>query len=425
MPRIHSLPIAMSIPAAKKKILFFAEPATLAHVARPTVLAGTLDPELYDVSVATGNDYKSIVTDAGLVTHGLWSIGSKAYLKAVDTGKVVFSYSMLKRYVQDDLRLIRAIKPDVVVGDFRLSLTISARLLKVPYIGISNAYWSPYAHADYEIPVHPATQLFGFATANYIFRLFRPFILAYHSLPMYGLCKKYGMPSLGSNLKRVFTEADITVFADVPEMVPVKDCGNPDRYAYIGPVIWSPEAKIPAELAAMPGNLPLVYIAMGSSGDPKLLNTLVKAAASLNCRIAVATSGGALDQSIFGHIVARNFLPGSKIAAMAKLVICNGGSPGTHQALLQGIPVLGIPANMDQLLNMDFVVKTGSGLKIRADQITSDFARAAIARILDEPEFSVNAQKVAGWFRNYLPEKKFPATLNKIIHLSSQAVYPA
>jgi len=409
----------MSISAAKKKILFFAEPATLAHVTRPTVLAGTLNPEQYDVIIATGSDYKSIVTDAGFTASDLWSIGSKAYLEAVSTGKVVFSYTTLKRYIQDDLRLIRTIRPNVVIGDFRLSLAVSARLLKVPYIGISNAYWSPYAHADYEIPVHPATRLLGFATANYIFQLFHPFILAYHSLPMVRLRWKYGMPPLGLNLKRVFTEADTTVFADVPEMVPVKECGNSDRYAYIGPVIWSPEAEIPAELAAMPGNLPLVYIAMGSSGDSRLLNIIVKAAASLNCRIAIAESGGALDRSISGHIVARNFLPGSKIAAMAKLVICNGGSPGTHQALQKGTPILGIPANMDQLLNMDFIVKTGAGLKIRSDQITFNSVRDAVAHILYEPGFSANAQRVASWFRNYLPEKKFPAMLNKIIHLPS------
>ncbi|SFU82718.1 UDP:flavonoid glycosyltransferase YjiC, YdhE family [Nitrosomonas eutropha] len=403
----------------RKKILFFAEPATLAHVARPTVLAGTLNSAQYDVSIATGTDFKSIASQTGLPVHDLWSIGSKAYLAAVNTGQVVFSYDVLKRYVQDDLQLISTLNPDIIVGDFRLSLAISARLAKIPYVGISNAYWSPYAHTEYEIPAHLTTQLLGFTVANHIFRLLRPAILAQHSLPMYRLYRKYRMKPLGFDLRCVFTEADISVFADVPEMVPIRDCGVPGRYTYIGPVIWSPEVALPPELAAQSKDLPLIYIAMGSSGDPSLLNTIVRATTSLGYKAVVATCGYLLDKSIRGQIVTRNFLPGASTAAIAKLVICNGGSPSTHQALREGTPVLGIPANMDQLLNMNFIVATGAGLKVRADQVTYNKIRAAIQQILNEDNFSKNAQQVANWFKNCQPKEKFPEIINKISsHLS-------
>lgn len=399
---------------ARRKILFFAESATLAHVIRPVVLASTLDPAQYDVSIATSADFKSIASQTGLPIHDLWSIGSKAYLAAVNAGQVVFSYSVLKRYVQDDLRLINLIQPDVIVGDFRLSLAVSARLTKIPYVGISNAYWSPYAQTEYEIPVHPATKWLGLTTANHVFRLLRPVILAHHSLPLSRLCRKYGIKPPGFDLRRVFTEADITVFADVPEMVPTQDCGIPDRYIYIGPIIWSPEVALPPELTAQSKEHPLIYITMGSSGDPSLLNTIAKAAASLGCRLAIATAGSLLDQSIQGQIVTRDFLPGSSIAAMAKLVICNGGSPSTHQALLQGTPVLGIPANMDQLLNMNFVTATGAGLKIRADQVTYSNIRKAIQQLLNHHHFSQNAQQIANWFKNHQSKEKFPEIINKI-----------
>lgn len=399
---------------ARKKILFFAESATLAHVIRPVVLADTLNPAQYDVSIATSADFKSIASQTGLPIHDLWSIGSKAYLAAVNAGQVVFSYSVLKRYVQDDLRLINLIQPDVIVGDFRLSLAVSARLAKIPYVGISNAYWSPYAQIKYEIPAHPTTKWLGFTTANHVFQLLRPVILAHHSLPMYKLCRKYGIKPFGFDLRRVFTEADISVFADAPEMVPTQDCGVSDRYTYIGPVIWSPEVALPPELTTQSKESPLIYITMGSSGDPSLLNTIAKAAASLGCRVAVATASGSLDKTIQGQIITRDFLPGSSIAAMAKLVICNGGSPSTHQALLQGTPVLGIPANMDQLLNMNFIMATGAGLKIRADQITYDNIRTAAQQILNEDSFSKNAQQVENWFRDCQSKKRFPEIINKI-----------
>ena len=51
--------------------------------------------------------------------------------------------SSLDRYVEEDLRLIDSFRPDVVVGDFRVSLAISARKARIPYVNVTNAYWSP------------------------------------------------------------------------------------------------------------------------------------------------------------------------------------------------------------------------------------------------------------------------------------------
>ena len=91
---------------AKTRVLFFAEPASLAHVTRPVVLANTLDPIRYEVCIATGPDFRSIVADAGFAVRDLWSIGSHAFLAAVSIGRVVFSYEVLKRYVLEDLHHI-------------------------------------------------------------------------------------------------------------------------------------------------------------------------------------------------------------------------------------------------------------------------------------------------------------------------------
>ena len=95
---------------AKTRVLFFAEPASLAHVVRPLVLAKTLDPIRYEVCIATGPDFNSLVADAGFAVRDLWSIGSRAFLAKVATGRVVFSYDVLKRYVLEDLRHIEVFR---------------------------------------------------------------------------------------------------------------------------------------------------------------------------------------------------------------------------------------------------------------------------------------------------------------------------
>lgn len=402
----------MHAPGGRRlRILFFAEPATLAHVARPVVLAGALDPQTYDVAIATGPDFQHLPEDAGFRCLPLWSIGTRHYLAAVAAGRPVFPYPVLKRYVADDLGLIADFAPDLIVGDFRLSLAVSARLAKVPYAAITNAYWSPHTPASFEVPVHLLTRLLGARTANQLFQVLRPIIFAQHSLPMHRLRRRHGMPSLGFDLRRVFTEADLALYADVPELVPTQAPPGGTRHAYIGPVTWSPRIAMPETLLESSDPRPLIYINVGSSGDPAVMRQLVDGCASLDCRLAVATGRAEGLRDLGGNAVVAPFLPGREVAALAALVICNGGSPGTHQALAEGTPVIGIPANLDQLLNMHFVTRSGAGAALRADCVSADRVRQVVGRMLAEPSYRNAAIRVAGWFAQYPAARRFSAVV--------------
>lgn len=398
----------------RRRVLFFAEPATLAHVVRPIVLAGALARDEFEVCVATGIDFQHHVKAAGLNVCDLSCIGTRACLDAVTAGRPVFSYKVLQRYVEDDLRVIDEFRPDIVVGDFRLSLAVSARLARTPYVAISNAYWSPFADTPFDVPVHAATKLVGAGFANRVFHLLRPLIFAQHSLPMHRLRRQHGMPSLGFDLKQAFSEGDITVFADVPELVPTRSPGLGTRYRYIGPITWSPPAPLPAALAEGSDARPLVYVSMGSSGDASALDVIVSAVVAAGCRVAVAAPGRRWAPALGDSVVAADMLPGSEVSAMASLVICNGGSPSVHQALQQGTPVIGIPTNLDQLLNMHFVVRSGAGLSLRADQVSAAALARLLQRVLRDPSFRERALDVQTWFGSYPAGQRFLETLSAI-----------
>ena len=398
----------------KLRVLFFAEPATLAHVARPVVLAGELAGREFDVMVATGEDFRWIVDQAKLPAIGMEAIGSKAYLAAVAAGRPVFPLEVLERYVEEDLRLIQAYAPDVVVGDLRFSLAVSARLAGVRYLAVTNAYWSPFARARFDVPVHALTRGRGHSAITHAFRLAWPLISAYHALPMHRLRKRYGFPSLGLDLRNVFTEGDTTLFADVPSMVPTYGCPTPDRYAYIGPVVWSPPGSLPPELMDEEDGRPLVYLALGSSGDSALLHGISSALLSLGCRVAVST-GQAGAVSLPRGVVAARFFPGAELAARAKVVVCNGGSPGTHQALAQGTPVLGIPENLDQMLNMQFVVESGAGLAMRADRLSASGVSSMVLRLLTEDSFRQAAFRISHDFARYACGERLAETVSALL----------
>lgn len=121
----------------------------------------------------------------------------------------------------------------------------------------------------------------------------------------------------------------------------------------------------------------------------------------LGCRV-IAPTGSAHVSATLGAC-----LPGDQVAAKASLVICNGGSPSTHQALAQGTPVLGIPANLDQLLNMQFIAASGAGLSLREENASGPHLRARISEVLTEERFRVAARAVAQMFARYSAPQRF------------------
>src|SRR5207244_2060828 len=117
----------------------------LAHVVRPLVLAQSLDPDKYEVHFACAEGFDFAFKGTNVTRWPIHSISSERFLKALADGARLYEADTLTRYVQDDLALLEKVRPDLVVGDFRLSLAVSAPVAKVPYAALVNAHWSPYS----------------------------------------------------------------------------------------------------------------------------------------------------------------------------------------------------------------------------------------------------------------------------------------
>ena len=107
-----------------------------------------------------------------------------------------------------------------------------------------------------------------------------------------------------------------------------------------------------------------------------------------------------------------DFLPGIEAAKRASVVISNGGSPTSHQALAAGTPVLGLPANMDQHLSMFYTSATGAGEMLRSDRASARNIREYLQRLLSEPRYKTNAGRIQKAFASYDAPARFRAVLD-------------
>lgn len=397
----------------RKKILFVAEAVTLAHVGRPLALAQMLDRQRYDVHLACAPGYEVFFKGSNVHHWTLNSIASAQFLAALARGKPVYDAATLAQYVLDDLRLLQAVRPDVVVGDFRLSLSVSARLAQVPYVGVINAYWSPYVAQRYRVPAIALSRLLPIPLADTLFNLVRPAAFALHSMPLNRVRRAYQLPSLGHDLRRIYTDADHILYADTPEMFPAHDL--PVTHSYLGPVMWSPPTGLPSWWDALPRGRDIVYVTLGSSGQGALLPKMLQALAPLPLTVIAATAGNSDPGLLPDNAHVANYLPGELAAQRARLVICNGGSPTSQQALAAGVPVLGIAGNLDQYLNMDGVLRTGAGALLRSDRLTARQVSTATLRLLEAPAAHDAAQRVAQQFQRYDAGARLSGVLAQIL----------
>jgi len=185
------------------------------HLLRPWHMANHLFRAGFQVEFGgAGGDLHSLVGSVYPVHH-LTDLDEAFLAQSLRTsGHAVYSYSELERMVAEDVRLIETSKPDVILADYRRSLSISARMTQVPLIAITNASWTEYSLLT--------TWSTTVTSASHLVEPFNRIRLT------------EGLPLIRSIDEAL--EGDITLLADVEEFSPTR--ALPDSHYYIGPIFW-------------------------------------------------------------------------------------------------------------------------------------------------------------------------------------------
>lgn len=396
------------------RILFLSEAVTLAHVGRPLTLARGLDPARHEVHFAVAPWGRRWLQGEPWVLHDLARTRRpEDFGRALARGQPLFTLRELEAAFDEDRALIEAIRPDLVVGDFRLSLGASARVACVPYANLCNAYWSPWADpVMHPLPELPHVRVLGPRLGKWLFDLVRPLAFRLHARPHNTFRRRHGVAPAGG-LRDCYTEADHVLYADPEALVPTR--GAPAHHAHLGALNWSPTVPLPGWWAGLPTDAPLAYVTLGSSGHARALPEVLAALRAARVSALVATAGRASVTHDPGRgLWVADYLPGDAACARADVVICNGGASTAYQALAAGKPVLGIASNMDQYLAMHFIQASGAGVLVRAGRASAANISAALRRLLDAPRPRDRASVLAPHFAPERVHERFAKRLSAL-----------
>jgi UDP:flavonoid glycosyltransferase YjiC (YdhE family) len=379
-----------------RKILFLAEGATMSHFVRPLVLAESISDGTYDVYLCAPKQFRKYSENAHIVSAELKSMPGELFLANIARGSPPFPAKVLREYVQEDRHLIRTFRPDLVIGDMRLSLPVSARLEGVPCALIMNAYWSPYARRRSILPSLPLTQVVPPRLLSPLYRIMEPLAFRYHVAQMNRVRREFGVPDLGPDLRAAYVDGDFVLYPDVPEFVPTNSA--PPTHFYVGICDWTPPVPRPEWWDKMRSDSkPKVFVSLGSSGPVRVAPTLLRVLSRMDVSVILSTSG-----RVTGPVAYQaDLLPFRETAALASVVVSHGGSGGLYPAMAAGTPVLAIPSNADMQLSTAALVDSGAGLGVRVEEATEARLRKALERLLSDSSFRNAARRWADVFARY------------------------
>jgi hypothetical protein len=163
-------------------------------------------------------------------------------------------------------------------------------------------------------------------------------------------------------------------------------------------VVTGEDETLPDWLGDREGS-PVVYVTFGTvfNTDLALFETVIDAMRELDVRVVV-TVGPQGEPEVFGHVpdnihVAR-YVPQTQLLPRCRAVVSHAGSGTFLAALALGLPQLCLPLAADQFLNAANGASAGAAIDLDSDDRGTDRIRAAVQRLLTDPDLAAGAAKV-------------------------------
>jgi UDP:flavonoid glycosyltransferase YjiC (YdhE family) len=377
-----------------RTLVFSPAAYNLAETTRTLEVAAACRDTFDIVFASYGGEFEKLIEEKGFRLRQLeprLTPKKIGHLYRVDQGQALgyfFSVEEVRTQVESERALFQELRPAAVVTGFNFSNSISCRAQGVPLVWLTQSTWMFNALYDAGLATYP--DMFDLP----LLRALPERLLIGLSQRMLGLlgrflshpynkvARQYQLPPFGG--MEALWEGDYTVLAE-PEGF--SELPLPPTYHCVGPLIGRLDSPIPDEVLRLPRDLPIVYFAMGSSGQPTVVARIVESFAGKPYRVIAPVKHhlDGLPVTVPPNVLVTDWLPAHKVNPLADISVIHGGIGTVMTACLAGTPIVGVSMQPEQEMNIDCLVRKGFALRIRKRRLTPDRLTAAIDRLLADP----------------------------------------
>jgi UDP:flavonoid glycosyltransferase YjiC (YdhE family) len=366
--------------------------------------------------VAThGGRYESLLQAAGIpydvVGPHMDAARSDRFVRsAVGMGDVrqsMYDDDELRTYVEAEAEYLSHHRIKVTVTGFLLTTLLSSRLAGTTVV-TDHGSWVPpvYERGLIPAPARPPWPMLRLLPTRFNRWLSNAVVprSAFYCGGFNRVARKLGVEPVPSMAALVL--GDVALVTDVPEVlgVPVQDMHGwapaggrmyrpGTRLRYVGPIYARLDAPLPARVAEFLGQPgPSVYVAI-TSGSADVVRSAVTALAALDVRVLVAATAHDLRDLSGDRVMVEGLLPSHLIMPRVSLAITAGGQGSVQTAMASGTPLIGIPLQAEQDLNVVLLERLGAARRVSPGDLGRRLAGVA-AEILDDDGYRSAAQRI-------------------------------
>jgi UDP:flavonoid glycosyltransferase YjiC (YdhE family) len=222
------------------------------------------------------------------------------------------------------------------------------------------------------------------------------------------VAKSYGLKPF-KTMERLH-EGDYNLLAEPEEFCELK---LPASYHYIGPLIGRLDTPIPDAILKLNRDKPVVYFAMGSSGQPKVIAQIIEGFSGkpYNVIAPVKSILNSQQVNIPPNVYITDWLPAHKVNPMADISVIHGGIGTVMTACLSGKPIVGVSMMPEQQFNVDCLVRKGFAHRISKNSLTPEKMCSTIEKLINDPV----ANKKALEFQKIIKKWDDPSIILKCV----------
>ncbi|WP_117215811.1 glycosyltransferase [Allorhizocola rhizosphaerae] len=303
-----------------------------------------------------------------------------------DPPELIGSVEWAKAFINGQRQAMQELQPDVVIHSFWQVGSIAAQLEGIPTISF--------------LPVPPSVVVADLHKS-------RLGLVEQHNLTQAIIDSGWS----GEPPTNIYDQirADMTIINDLPSFytgIPI-----PKDVWITGPLFAQGNYGMPmdarlVEMLTADDDRPTILLTMGSSGTRQALleatNAIAAGAAQHWNAIILASPAivrlAEVKQIVQDHpsiYVTDEFVPCMPICELADVVVCHGGQATIQTALACGTPIVGVPMQMEQQINLDHVAATGAGIIVPSDRWRTSTIQEAIRTVTGDPTYRLRAQEIS------------------------------
>lgn len=362
-----------SPPDGRPSLVFAVAGYNLAETGRMLEIAKAARDSFQILFLSYGGTFERLIEEAGFELRRMsprLTEQKLAQLRTVLSGETwntvgYFSAKELAPRVKNELALFNEVKPAAVLTGWCLSVTLSARAAKVPFVNVLHST-SITEYYEAGLQTHPDRLywLRWFFSEERLNRRINRRILTirFPVRPYHRIGQRYGLRAFKNFVDML--EGDYTLLADIPEWVGLSAVAANKRF--VGPLVAKLDVDVPSEVAEIPHDKPIIYFAMGSSGKPRLIASIVEGFAGKPYRVIAPVREFVRDLNVEvpANVIVTGLLPAHKVNPLADVSVIHGGQNTVMNACLSGTPIVGLGMHSEQEANLEACVRKGFAIRL-------------------------------------------------------------